>query len=200
MADATLTPYLECGRIINTHGCRGGIKVEPWADSPTDLCRLGHLYLRRETGMVPLTVRRASVMKGQFLLLEVEGVTDMDAAAALRGEVLYASRTDMPLRSGQYFLADTEGLPVRDGRPGREGCLLGRVAEILSGAASPILAVDTGHGQVLLPAVAAFVREVVPGSHITVTPIDGMFDGEAEIADSAAAAAADLSACAESGD
>ena len=88
MAEATLTPYLECGRVINTHGCRGGIKVEPWADSPADLCRLGHLFLRRGADMLPLTVRRASVMKGQFLLLEVEGVTDMDAASALRGEGL----------------------------------------------------------------------------------------------------------------
>ena len=38
----------------------------------------------------------------------------------------------------------------------------------------------------LVPAVAAFVREVVPGSHVTVTPIDGMFDGEAEVAGDAA--------------
>ena len=84
----------------------------------------------------------------------------------------------MPLRRGQYFLADAEGLPVRDGRPGREGQVLGRVAEILSGAASPLLSVDTGRCRVLVPAVAAFVREVVPGSHVTVTPIDGMFDGK----------------------
>ena len=191
MAEATLTPYLECGRVINTHGCRGGIKVEPWADSPADLCRLGHLFLRRGADMLPLTVRRASVMKGQFLLLEVEGVTDMDTASALRGEVLYARRADMPLRRGQYFLADAEGLPVRDGRPGRKGQVLGRVAEILSGAASPLLSVDTGRCRVLVPAVAAFVREVVPGSHVTVTPIDGMFDGEAEVAGDAADSSAE---------
>ena len=56
MAEATLTPYLECGRVINTHGCRGGIKVEPWADSPMDLCRLGHLFLRRGADMLGWTL------------------------------------------------------------------------------------------------------------------------------------------------
>ena len=75
--------------------------------------------------------------------------------------------------------------------PGREGQVLGRVAEILSGAASPLLSVDTGRCRVLVPAVAAFVREVVPGSHVTVTPIDGMFDGEAEVAGDAADSSAE---------
>lgn len=186
MADACLTRYLECGRIINTHGCRGGLKAEPWADDPADLCRLKRLFLRRGDQMLPLSVRRVSVMKGQYLLLEVDEVTDMDSAAALRGEVLYVLRDDMPLRKGQYFLADAEGMPVRDGRPGKEGRILGRVAEIVPGVAAPILSVDTGHGHVLVPAVAAFVREVVPGSHVTLTPISGMFDGEAEMADDAA--------------
>lgn len=181
MTDTSLTPYLECGRIINTHGCRGGIKVEPWADSPEGLCRLERLYIRRGDAWQGLKLTRASVMKGQFLLLEVEGVTDMDAAAALRGEVLYARREDIPLKQGQYFLADTEGLPVLDGRPGREGARLGVVAEVLSSAASPLLVVDTGHGRVMVPAVSAFVKEVVPGAHITLEPIDGMFDGEAVV-------------------
>ena len=25
---------LECGRIINTHGVRGEVKIDPWCDSP----------------------------------------------------------------------------------------------------------------------------------------------------------------------
>lgn len=183
MAGNIGSPYLECGCIINTHGCRGGVKVEPWADSPADLCRLSRLYRRIDGSMVPLVVQRASVMKGQFLLMEFEGVTDMDAAVALRGEVLYAERADMPLRKGQYFLADVEGLPVRDGRPGRERKRLGIVAEIVTGVAAPILVVDTGRERVMVPAVPAFVKEVLPGSHVTLVPIDGMFDGEAVEAD-----------------
>lgn len=191
MTDRTESLYLECGRIINTHGCRGGVKAESWADSPADICRLSRLYHRVGDEMRPLTLRRASVMKGQFLLLEFEGVTDMDAANAMRGETLYADRVDMPLKKGQYFLADAEGLPVMDGRPGREGICLGVVVEVASGVASPLLTVDTGRERVLVPAVAAFVREVVPGSHITLTPIDGMFDGEAVVLTDAPSAPSD---------
>ena len=33
--------FLECGKIINTHGVRGGIKLESWCDTPADLASLG---------------------------------------------------------------------------------------------------------------------------------------------------------------
>ena len=29
--------FIECGKIINTHGCHGDVKVEPWTDTPRDL-------------------------------------------------------------------------------------------------------------------------------------------------------------------
>ncbi|MBO7376072.1 MAG: 16S rRNA processing protein RimM, partial [Clostridia bacterium] len=39
--------YLECGRIINTHGVYGKVKLESWCDSPEVLASVGTLYLRR---------------------------------------------------------------------------------------------------------------------------------------------------------
>ena len=163
MAEATLTPYLECGRVINTHGCRGGIKVEPWADSPMDLCRLGHLFLRRGADMLPLTVRRASVMKGQFLLLEVEGVTDMDAALALKGKVVSIRREDARLPEGEYFDEELVGLTVLDDASGEE---LGRVDRVLTYPAHKIYQVKGAH-EYLIPAVpGVFIASVDPAAGV----------------------------------
>jgi ribosomal 30S subunit maturation factor RimM len=100
----------------------------------------------------------------------------MNAADDLRGTVLYAAREDFRLEEGQYFLADAIGLPVLDAREGREGQVLGEVEDILPGAAAPIYAVKTANGQVLVPAVPAFIAAVVPGECVRMTPIDGMFD------------------------
>lgn len=183
MTQPAISPYLECGQIINTHGCRGGVKVEPWADSPEDICGLERVFLGRGNRKRELKINRASVLGGRFLLLELEGVTDMDAADALRGETLYALREDLRLKEGKYFLADAIGLPVLDARVGREGQTLGTVADILPGAAAPIYVVNTPTGQVLVPGVPAFVKEVVPLSHVRMEPIDGMFDGEGETVD-----------------
>ena len=45
MATAKLTRFIECGKIINTHGCHGDVKVEPWTDTPRDLIDLGRVFV-----------------------------------------------------------------------------------------------------------------------------------------------------------
>ena len=177
MSPIKLSRYLECGRIINTHGCRGEVKAEPWTDSPRDLVDLGRVFIGEGEDKLEIKITRGSVMQGRFLLLGLEGVTTMDAADALRGTVLYAAREDFHLEEGQYFLSDAIGLPVLDGREGREGTLLGKVTDISPNAASDIYTVTTPDGtEVLVPAIPVFVTEVKPGEYVRMMPIDGMFE------------------------
>lgn len=172
-----LTPYLECGKIINTHGCHGDLKVDPWTDTPRDLADLTRVFLKNGDDMQPVTITHASVMQGRFVLLGLDGVQTMEAAGALRDRVIYAAREDFHLEEGQYFLSDVIGLPVWDTREGREGFVLGTVTDIQPNAASSIYTVKTPDGrEVLVPAIPVFVKEVCPGSHVSMAPIDGMFD------------------------
>ena len=67
-----------------------------------------------------------------------------------------------------------------DAREGREGQLLGTVAEINPGVAAPLYVVNTPKGQVMVPAVPAFIADVVPGEYVKMTPIAGMFDDGAD--------------------
>ncbi len=178
-----LSRYIECGRIINTHGCRGEVKAEPWMDSPHDLIDLGRVFIGEGEDKREIKIIRGAVMQGRFLLLGLEGVSTMDAADALRGTTLYAAREDFDLAEGQYFLSDVLGLTVLDAREGREGRVLGRVEDILPGAAAQIYSVKTPAGaDVLVPAVPAFITEVVPGEYVRMTPIDGMFEDTADTA------------------
>ncbi len=177
MPVSRLSRFIECGRIINTHGCRGEVKAEPWTDAPHDIVDLGRVFIGDGEEKKEIRITRGSVMQGRFLLLGLEGVTTMDGADALRGTVLYALREDFHLADGQYFLSDVVGLTVLDAREGREGTVLGTVEDILPGAASQIYSVKTPAGaEVLVPAVPAFITEVVPGEYVRMTPIDGMFE------------------------
>ncbi len=182
MAIAAPSRFIECGKIINTHGCHGDVKAEPWTDTPRDLIDLGRVFVGEGENKKEIKILRGSVMQGRFLMLSLEGVTDMNAADSLRNTVLYAAREDFHLAEGQYFLSDAMGLPVLDGREGREGNLLGTVTDISPNAASDIYTVRTPDGtEVLVPAIPVFVAEVVPGEYVRMTPIDGMFenrDGE----------------------
>ena len=169
--------FIECGKIINTHGCHGDVKAEPWTDTPRDLIDLGRVFLGEGECKREVKILRGSVMQGRFLLLSLEGVEDMNAADALRNTVLYAAREDFRLAEGQYFISDAIGLPVLDTREGREGKVLGVVEDILPNAASDIYTVKTPNGdEVLVPAIPVFIKEVVPGECVRMAPIDGMFE------------------------
>ena len=177
MAITAASRFIEGGKIINTHGCHGDVKVEPWTDTPRDLVDLGRVFIGEGEVKKEVKILRGSVMQGRFLMLSLEGVTDMNAADSLRNTVLYADREDFHLEEGQYFLSDALGLPVYDAREGREGQLLGTVTDISPNAASDIYTVKTPDGaEVLVPAISVFVTEVKPGEYVRMTPIDGMFE------------------------
>ena len=110
--------YLECGRIVNTHGVKGAVKVESRCDTPKVLASLKRIYFEKDGVYSEKRVLHGSVFK-EFVIFELEGVSDMDAALLLKNTVIYADREDIPLGEGAYFLADLEGLDVIDAEDGR---------------------------------------------------------------------------------
>ena len=65
------------------HGVRGEMKLELWCDGVDFLKKVGRLYPSAQGGKAYkiLSIRP----QGQMALLQLEGVSDMDAARALRG-------------------------------------------------------------------------------------------------------------------
>ena len=76
---ALVSRFIECGKIINTHGCRGDVKVEPWTDTPRDLIDLGRVFMGDGEDKKEIRILRGSVMQGRFLMLTLEGVDLTDA-------------------------------------------------------------------------------------------------------------------------
>ena len=164
--------YLECGKIINTHGVKGAVKAESWCDSPEILADLERIYTEEKGRVVEYKVVKGSVFK-QFVLFELEGVFGMDAALEMKNKVIYASRDDIELEEGDYFIADLIGLPVIDADSGRE---YGKITDIINTGASDIYVIKTEKGESMMPAVEEFVKEIDPEKGIFVRPIEGMFE------------------------
>ena len=165
-------PYLECGKIVNTHGVKGEVKVEPWCDSPTVFAKLPKVYLKQGDDYICHKLVRASVFKN-LVVTGIEGINDVDAAALLKGQTLYAAREDFHLKAGAYFIADLIGLPLIDSE---SGALYGTLREVINRGASDIYVVDTPSGERMMPAVKEFVKRVDAEQGIYISPIEGMFD------------------------
>jgi 16S rRNA processing protein RimM len=171
----TKQAYLECGRIVTTHGVRGAVKIESWCDTPQILAALPAVYLKEQDGSFsPKKLENPSVYKGQ-VMATLSGCSSMDDALLLRGRVLFAAREDIPLRAGQVLIADLIGLDVIDADSGK---IYGRVRDIEPSAASDLYIVDTGRGDVYIPGVPEFIKERDPERGVFVRVIPGFFDDE----------------------
>ena len=164
--------YIECGKIINTHGCQGGVKLESWCNTPADLAALKRVFFSENGGYKEIKVLRASVFK-QFVIAELAGVCDMDAAIALKNTVVYAAREDFELEEGEYFITDLVGLEVIDADNGR---VYGTLLETVNRGASDIYVVKTADGERMIPVVPEFVDRVEIDRGIFVRPIPGMLE------------------------
>ncbi len=168
--------YLECGKIINTHGFRGTVKLESRCDSPEILAGLSQLWFLQNGVYTPRRVLHASVFR-QFVLADLEGVDSEEAANALREQLVYAARKDIPLGEGDFFIVDLLGLPVKHADSGE---VLGTLKDINTNGARDLYIVSTAHGDFMVPAVPEFVVRVDPDDAVYIRPIPGLLDGGAE--------------------
>ena len=138
--------YLEAGKIVNTHGIAGEVKIMPWADDPDFLLDFDTLYIDGK----PVELRAARVHKN-CVLAKLAGVDDMNEAMKLKNKVVFIDREDVELEEGAFFLADVMGLEVRDADSGE---VLGQIADILTPPASNVYVVKGGKAEHMIPAIA----------------------------------------------
>ncbi len=164
--------YLECGSVSTTHGINGAVKVRSLCNTPEDLASLSTLYLPKLGVYRKLEVKEASVYK-DIVIFSFEGIEDIDKAAALKGKTLYALRDDLMLDEGEYFLADIIGLDVKDANSGK---VYGKIISVDTNTPQMLYEVETENGSRLIPAVDAFIKEIVLWDAVYVTPIPGLLE------------------------
>ena len=156
--------FLDCGRIVNTHGVRGEVRIVPWADSPDFLCQFSTLYLDG----APRRVLSSRVHKGS-VIARLDGVDTVEEAMLLRDKTVQLRRADARLPEGTFFLADIIGLKVVD----EEGRTLGTLKEVLSPSVQQVYVIE-GEREIMIPAVPEFILETnIAGGYIKVRLIEG---------------------------
>lgn len=159
--------YLEAGKIVNTHGIAGEVKIMPWADDADFLLDFDTLYLDGK----PIHVLSARVHKNA-VLMKLEGVNDINEAMKLKNKVISIDREDVELEEGAFFLADLYGLEVRDADSGQ---VLGAIKDVLTPPANNVYVVKGEKQEYMIPAVPDFIVETnVDEGYVLVHLIEGM--------------------------
>lgn len=158
--------FLEAGKITSTHGVRGEVRIEPWANTPEFLCGFKTLYIDG----TPMIVLSSKVHKSAVITL-FEGIDSIDSAVCLKNRIVFIDRKDAGLEVGEHFLSDLIGLAAIDEATGEE---LGKITEIIPLSPNNVYVIN-GRREILVPAVPEFVREInVQTGQITFRLIEGM--------------------------
>ena len=157
--------YLEAGKITNTHGVRGEVRITPWADSAAFLRGFRTFYIDGQ----PVRVLRSRVHKNQ-LIAQLEGYDDVNAAMTLENKVIHIDRADAKLPEGRYFLQDLLGMRVVSDA----GETLGELADVLDLPQGSVYVVR-GAREILIPDVPEFLLNIdAERGEITVHLLEGM--------------------------
>ena len=158
-------------RIARPHGIRGGLLLEAETDHAEALFRAGRRLdlidagadARADTGAPAggaprpraLTVETAK-LHGRRWLVEVREVADRTAAEKLRGARLGVPREELPdLSDGGYLLHDLIGMSVCEA-----DMTIGVIREVYDQPGAPLLALEVGGRERLIPFEADLVVEL----------------------------------------
>lgn len=148
---------LEVGKIINTHGLRGEVKVASWTDYPEVFEDLTTVYIKTKGEYKPLTVRNIKYQKNNLIVKFAE-LSDINEAEPLKSLLLYAERSELgELEDGVYYIADLIGVDVED----ENGVSLGKIKDVMQTGANDIYVVEReSKKDLLIPVLPEVVLSV----------------------------------------
>ena len=158
--------FLESGKIVNTHGVKGDIKIQPWSNSPEFLTQIKTIYVDE----IPYHVLKWKIQK-ECLLATVKEIDSLEKALHFKNKIVYINRDDVKLDEGEYFIQDIIGFDVIDDD---RDAPAGKLKDVLQLPAGNVYVVQ-GDREILVPAVPEFIRGIdLEAGTIRVHFIEGM--------------------------
>ena len=161
------------GAIAGAFGVKGDVRLKSFCAEPEDIALYGPLS--SEDGSQSWDIKISGTIKNGFSA-RLSGVTNKEAADALKGTRLYAPRERLPdLPDDEFYHADLINLRVFD----TGGTELGAVRAVLNHGASDLLEI---HGPNLkAPVLLPFTQAVVPtvdlaSGRLIADPPDGLIE------------------------
>ena len=101
---------LEVGKIINTHGLRGEVKVVTWTDYPEVFEEIKYVWVKKKTGDERLDIKNIKYQKNN-IILKCTQIDSIEDAEKYKNMVLFADRDQLPpLPEGMHYIVDLIGL------------------------------------------------------------------------------------------
>lgn len=163
---------LEAGKIVNTHGLRGEVKVVAWTDYPEDFENIEYVYVKKKDGDEKLHISSLKYQKNNLIVKFAE-IKDINEAEKYKNKILYVERDMLgELPEGVHYIADLIGLEVIDG----DNIKIGVIADVLNTGANDIYNVKReGKKNMLIPVIDDVVKEIdIENGFVRINMMEGL--------------------------
>ena len=156
--------FLEVGKINNTHGIKGELKMQLWCDDINYLKQFKTLYFD-DNGQKSVNVLSVRPQKN-LAIIKLKGIDTIEQAEEIKGKILYCNRDDATIGEEVNYIADLIGCRVVDIDNGKE---YGKVVDVLNYGSSG--------KHILIPATPDIVKEInTQYQIIKIKAMKGLFD------------------------
>ncbi|NLJ58580.1 MAG: ribosome maturation factor RimM [Tissierellia bacterium] len=163
--------YIKVGKIVNTHGVKGGLKCMPMTDYMERFEELKYVFTEKDHKK--REINKVWYHKG-MVYLQLENINDMNTAQLFKDT--YISILEDQLRElpeDSYYLFDLEGMEVYS----NQGDYIGKITEIYQTGANDVYQLKNKGKSYLIPAVKEVVKEVnVRDKKMIINVIEGLLE------------------------
>ncbi|WP_400163416.1 ribosome maturation factor RimM [Brevibacillus sp. TJ4] len=151
--------FYTVGKLVNTHGLRGEVKVISTSDFPDERFRKGsQLYLFHPSLDEPLALKVATRrVHKDFEIISFQGYPHINDVESFKGGELKIPEEDlMELEEDEFYIHQLIGCEVVTD----EGEELGEIVDVLQTGANDVWVVKGKRGEVLLPYIDDCIKQV----------------------------------------
>ena len=149
--------FFRVGVITTTHGVHGEVKVFPTTDDPQRFKKLKQVILDNGKERKELEITSVKFFKN-LVILKFKGLDNMNAVEKYKKADLFVTRENaVPLKKGEYFIADLIGLKATSD----EGEDLGVLTDVIQTGANDVYVFSKkGMQDLLVPKIPMCIKDV----------------------------------------
>lgn len=157
---------LKVGKIVNTFGIKGELKVLSDSDFVNERFKVGNtIYVDKIT---PLTISAFRIHKDN-VLIKVNNINDINDVEHYKNLEVYVDQDTVQQLDDDFYLFQLENLDVYEGNQ-----QIGKVIEVFK-PAQTILRIKLDDREIMLPFVDAFIERVdLDLKRVYITMIEGL--------------------------
>ena len=152
---------IEFGKVVNTHGLKGEVKVYSYTDDEKNVLKLKKVFVNNTW----YNVESMKLFKNMFLM-KLVGIEDIESTNSLINSLVYREiKDDESNEEEGYFIQDLIGLDVMDENSKK----LGILTEVFRTGANDVYEITDENGKTIyIPAIKDVVKKIDINSKIIV--------------------------------